>query len=401
MHLKKEISGKLGRGDTMRIALDGTPLLIPKTGIGRYTFELAKALGELPAGPRVVFFYGRHWAYKCRKTIFPEKRKQVTDQHLTNNKINWIPSVCKEAIKGFIPRIEAFFFRPNLFHATNYISEHPNLPFVTTVHDLSFIRFPDIHPEDRLEYFGRHLQESLQRARKIIAVSEFTRSELVSLMGVSEENIRVVYNGVSNNFKPIGYPILRERLRSYALQPGKYILSVGTLEPRKNILPLLHAYEHLFANSEFRLPLVIVGMRGWKDEAISARIKALADEGFVRALGYVKDEDLPALYSGAMLFVYPSLYEGFGLPPLEAMACGAPVIVSNRGSLPEIVGNAGIYVNPTEIRSMIETIRFLASDPCRRKEFGMIGKNRAIGYSWHACADKTRKVYREALYKAP
>ncbi len=382
----------------MRIGLDGIPLLTAKTGVGRYTFELASALTQLSKPPELVFFYGTHWSKRLKAST--GANTSGTRKSLRSAASRLVPAASKKWVRQKILEIGFIRYRPDLFHATNYVASSFDGPLVVTVHDLSFLRYPEAHPPERLTWLSEGLPDTLRRAGGIIVDSRFTKNELISLLDVGEERISVVYLGVNQHYRPKDNEVLALKLKEFDLEPKGYILSVGTLEPRKNILSLLQAYELLPDSSKARWPLVIVGMRGWKDQVISKRLDSLVSTGSIRALGYVPISKLPVIYAGASLFVYPSLYEGFGLPPLEAMASGVPVVASNRASLPEIVGNAGVLIDPEDIESLAQVIESLSDDRGKCAQMARMGLQQAKGFTWKACAEKTFRVYEDVLRQA-
>ena len=257
---------------------------------------------------------------------------------------------------------------------------------VLTVHDLSFVKFPELFTFAKRLYKRLMTPLSLKRADRIIAVSQNTKNDIVAIYGVAPEKITVVHNGVGNNFVPVkDEASLKCAKNKYGL-PDRYVLCVGTIEPRKNIIRLIKAYEKIMA----RQPLVIVGKPGWLSEPI---IKGIRSSDRVIWLDNVETHDLPAIYSLASLFVYPSLYEGFGLPVLEAMACGTPVITSDLSSLPEVAGDAALLVDPNSVDEIALAIKRLLEDQGLRKDLISKGCLQAKKYSWEKCARETTKVY--------
>jgi len=375
--------------------MDGIPLLTQKTGVGRYTFELASALEGLSEAPEIVFYYRTHWSKRLKTSAFPSN--DIRHRLLKNAMLRFIPKSLKEWIGSQVLKIGDIRYQPDLFHATNYVAGPFSGPIVVTVHDLSHVRYPETHPVERLEWLSEGLQQTLHQARHIIVDSQFTRDELISLFCIPEKMITVVHLGIRQEFKPWDDQILTQELKEFDLEPKCYILSVGTLEPRKNLLTLLQAYELLPDSLKTRFPLVVVGMSGWKERAISMRLEALIRSGKIRVLGYISDDKLPFIYAGAWLFVYPSLYEGFGLPVLEAMASGVPVVISNRTSLPEVVGNAGTFIDPEDIELLAQTLESLLDDQERHQQMNRMGLQRAAQFTWKACAEKTFKVYQNVL----
>jgi len=395
-----DVSGNrvLSAGNTpMRIAIDGTPLLTPKSGVGKYTVELSAALKRLPEAPKVHLAYGIFWPKRFRKRKAPVGGVRYDDGLHHGKRFRWISGSLKKWIKESILKLELSAISPDIYHAPNFAADAFGVPLIITVHDLSYLRYPDTLPPERLAWFTKHFPRYLHAARHIIAVSEFTKNEIVSLLGVSEKRITAVHNGVSQDFKPMPAAILADKLKPFHLEPKKYILSVGTIEPRKNLLALIKAYALLPESIKSNWPLVIAGMLGWKDQAITKGIEALTQKGTVKPIGYVPDRMLPFLYAGAALFVYPSLYEGFGLPPLEAMASGVPVMVSNRSSLPEVVGETGVFIDPEDIESMAQKMIWLLKDSQRCEQMVKSGLERAKRFTWYACAEKTYRIYQRVL----
>ena len=383
----------------MLIAIDGIPLLTPKSGIGKYTLELSLALKRLPQAPKVRFSYGVHWIGRLKKKDISVPDVGYNTGVEYRKRFEWIPAGLKEWLKGALYRTEIALIRPDIFHATNYVASSFKTPTVITVCDLTFMRYPETLPPERLEWLTKHLPRSLNSAKRIVAISRFTKEEIIKLLGISEKRLTVIHLGVNDACRPRENAELKEKLKVFDIEPKKYILSVGTLEPRKNIQSLLKAYELLPGAVQSNWPLVIAGMRGWKDHTITKGIEALTRRGNVKFLGFVPEKDLPFIYAGAGLFVFPSLYEGFGLPALEAMASGVPVVVSNRASLPEVVGDAGIYIDPENIESMVHAIKSLLEDPEKCKQMAKMGLLQAKQFTWEACAQKTFSVYQEVLGK--
>ncbi len=217
------------------------------------------------------------------------------------------------------------------------------------------------------------------------------------MYGTPVEKIHPIHLGVAPQYRVRGTDETRATLDAHGLSHGHYILAVGTLEPRKNLIQGLRAFRRLPEALRESMPFVIVGMKGWLTEGIETEIAALATKGQVRALGYLPDEALLHLYSGASMLVYPSIYEGFGLPALEAMASGIPVITSNCSSLPEVVGEVGITVDPADDTGLAEAMRRLAEDPQERSDRASRGLERARNFTWARCAEETESVYRVAL----
>lgn len=378
---------------TLDVYYNAASLLRPKTGIGQYCLHLMSAM-QAQADIRSHYFYRWNWSGELRR----ESRKRTGGS------------------KGVLRRVAETF--PNLsyrlwyearsvlfssgvhrggrsvYHEPDFIAFRTRLPTVVTVHDLSILRNPETHPSYRVAMLKKRIGESAQRADCVITDSEYVRHEVMEAFGLPEDRVVAVLLAAAESFSPVVDDDLCAGLSVYGLQPGKYVLSVGTLEPRKNLVTAIQAYARLPEPVRREFPLVIVGMKGWCMEDFDRQVGTMVEAGQIRRLGYVPDEKLSALYSGARVFVYPSIYEGFGLPPLEAMACGAPVIVSNRSSLPEVVGDAGIQIDALDTDALTEAIRRVIENDELCATLGRKGLERAAGFSWKKCAEEMAAVYR-------
>ncbi len=267
---------------------------------------------------------------------------------------------------------------------------------VITVHDLHFLHYPQYMTAESLRYYREQAQWAVRTADHILVDSVATQQDLIDLLHVPAEKMTVHMLGVTSEFKPLPGDIVLDCRKRYGL-PSAYLLFVGTYEPRKNITGLLDAY-HLLCQTQPDLPpLVLVGRRGWLYEDIFAKVEALKLSDRVIWVENAPMVDLPALYNGALALVLPSHYEGFGLTPLEAMACGTPVITSNRGSLPEVVGDAGLLVNPDDPADIAASIERLLSDTALRSRLSAAGLARAALFTWRRTAEQTLAVYRRLL----
>jgi glycosyltransferase involved in cell wall biosynthesis len=269
-------------------------------------------------------------------------------------------------------------------------------PGVVTVYDLSFLLFPEGLQTWRRLYLRWGTARSSHAAERVIAISASTRRDLVALLNVPEHKVDVVPCGVDEDFQPIQNAELLDELRDRRGLPQHMLLFVGTIEPRKNLVTLLRSYA-LLRDRIQAPPLVIAGPKGWRYEEAFAAVRDLRLEEDVLFPGYVPREELPLWYNAADLFVYPSLYEGFGLPPLEAMACGTPVVTSNVSSLPEVVGEAGLMVEPTDVEGMAEALYQGLTDRSLREELRSRGLQKAATFNWSRVAEETVAVYDRAL----
>jgi glycosyltransferase involved in cell wall biosynthesis len=265
-------------------------------------------------------------------------------------------------------------------------------PSIVTVHDLAFLRFPEQYPSLQRRYLHRLTRQSVLRADLTIAVSGHTRADVIELLGADPGRVIAVPNGVDEEFSPRRGTRELDAFRKERDLPEEFILFVGTLQPRKNLEGLIRAYARLDPTE--RLPLVIVGSPGWMYQGIFDTLARHRLERDVIFAGYADSQSLPLWYSAASVFVYPSLYEGFGLPVLEAMACGTPVITSDTSSLPEVVGDAGLTVDPTDIDAMSMSIQRLLNDGALRNDLRRRGVERARAFSWRQTAERTANLYR-------
>ncbi|WP_290631585.1 glycosyltransferase family 1 protein, partial [Aquisalimonas sp.] len=283
----------------------------------------------------------------------------------------------------------------DLFHSPDYELPRLPLPGVVTVHDLSHRFFPEHHPASRVRHLERILPASLERAAAIITVSHTVRHELVTELGVEPGRVHAIANGARAAFRADCKPDVAAH--AYDLTPGKYILSVGALEPRKNLARLLDAYLQLPSTLRNAYPLILAGPDGWADRRLRASVKRACATGAVRRLGYVPDEILPSLYAGAAAFVYPSVYEGFGLPVLEAMACGTPVITNGTGALSEVAGEAAVTVDVYDTIAIRDALERILTDHGLSARLRQAGPRRASGFTWSATAEATCQVYAQVL----
>ena len=271
-------------------------------------------------------------------------------------------------------------------------------PTVVTVHDLTFIRFPEAFPQSKRRYLTAITAHSCRQARAIIADSHATARDLQQLLQTPAEKIHVIHTGVDERYRPRPRPQV-EAYRQRKGWPQQFILMVGTLEPRKNHLGLIEAYARYRRMTSNPLPLLIGGGKGWHFAALFHRVQALGLENDITFLGFVPWEDMPWLYNAATLFVYPSRYEGFGLPVAEAMRCGTPVITSNVSSLPEVAGDAAITIDPDDYEALARAMHLiLHTEPERQKNMQEKGLKQAARFTWEQTARQTAALYAQVLH---
>jgi len=370
----------------LRIGIDYTSAHHQTAGIGRRTREMVRALADLGI-PHTV----RLFVQEARQDDLPARPGDNFSWHPTRLSERWIARLWQRA-RLPLPRVTWWTGPLDLYHSPDFVLPPlpPGVPGVLTVHDLSFVRTPDSTMPGMQRYLGEGVPRSVARAAHVVAVSECTKADLVEMYGTPPEKISVIYAGVQPHFEPVeDAERLQAVRRRYGLGQEPFILTVGTLQPRKNHLRLVQA----FARLEGGYRLVISGGPGWDYEAVPAEVARLGLEKRVVFPGFVADEDLPALYSAADLFVYPSLYEGFGLPVLEAMACGTPVVAASDSALPEVVGEAGLLADPLDVDALAEAMKRLLADADWRERMVEAARARAATFTWERAARQLLALY--------
>jgi len=274
----------------------------------------------------------------------------------------------------------------------NYIARKTSTRTIPVIHDLSHIHYPEYHPKERVSFLNKNLPETIRKAGHIITVSEFVRKEIIRMLGVSPDRVTAVLNGVGKRFRHYSKDEVSPILSGYGLKYKKYILSVATLEPRKNIQGLITAYMNLNDTLQKDYPLVLAGASGWGNSELHKNIKTLVKQGKIFDIGYILDDILPVIYSGASAFVYVSHYEGFGLPVLEAMASGVPVITSKMTSMSEITGNAALLVDPNDQQDITGAMKMLLENEKSALKFSRLGLDRSKQFSWQRASTEILKV---------
>ena len=376
----------------MNIILDISCLAAAFAGVGRYTLRLAQ---ELERHPEVANLY-----YFSQLSFLPQlpSADPTTGWRSLRQHLKIFPGT--QQIYDVIKNRRFSRFRPKaatLYHQPNFLLLPFAGPSVATIHDLSFINYPQFHPRERIRRLERLLPQTLEQGKHFITDSEFIRCEIIKKLGVSPEKITAIHLGVDDAFRVRPRAACIEILQRYRLETLPFLLAVGTLEPRKNLMGLMRAYMRLPDGTRSRHTLVVVGSPGWRQEKLPAGCAELVARGQIIFLGFVPAAHLPYIYSAAHAFVYPSFYEGFGLPPLEAMASGIPTLVSNRAALPEVTGGHAAIFDPDDDSGLEEALSSLLLDEALRENLRADGLSWAKRFSWRRTANATVDVYRTLL----
>lgn len=422
------------------VLINGLPLCSRLTGVGYYTLELFSALAQerlasqaAASGSNLHMFFGRqacsHWtggqapgpsqgvAASALTGLKAWLKKQLAPSHWLRARARGRQSQQFQSMLKVLQSKGLGTQRPAIYHEPNFIAFDYQGPTVVTVHDFSFVRHPETHPPERVRFMNEHLPASLQQASRIVVVSEFVRDEMQALFGsgMAEKTV-VVRNGVSARFlcgpspspqasltrAPLPQapllqapsPQAQQVLARHGLHHRGYLLSVGALEPRKNLVSLLDAYAALKPSIKAQFPLVLVGPKGWHLKALEAKLQALRHEP-IHWLGYLDEHELQMLYASAKAFAYLSVYEGFGLPVLESMACGTPVLVSQAQALTELVGDAGLVAETSHVPAITQALERRLLDDGLWTDHQAKGLALAQGLSWSKAAQAMEAVYAE------
>lgn len=377
---------------SIKIGIDYTAAVHQSAGIGRYTREMVQALAAAPDfAPHYYLFAAA--AQGDARPLLPAEKFTWCPTRLTER---WLARLW---YRLHLPlAVETWTGPLHLLHAPDFILPpvRRSTRTIVTIHDLSFVREPDSIMPGMSYHLNTWVPRSVAQADCVIAVSEATRRDLVEIYQTPPDKIRILYHGVTSNFKPVTDPArLQEVRQKYGLGQKPLVLSIGTIQPRKNYQRLIQA----FAQVKGEAALVIAGGPGWKNESIFDEVGKYQLGDRIHFPGFVAEADLPVLYSAAAIFIYPSLYEGFGLPILEAMACGIPVIASNRSSLPEVTGDAGLLVDPYDVAAMAAAMNRLLEDHHLRQQLSAAGLKRAAQFTWPGMVAQLVDIYRQLLQK--
>ena len=368
----------------MRVVIDATPLLVRSAGVKNYLYYWIRHLRRLAGGATV--------------STFPRlaRVRALTHEASVADPLRTFCGLGALAISNYsgVPLLDWLTRGADVFHASVLVRHPPSKVRLTaTVHDLTGFLMPELHPRSNL-VAERSFAQLARRADRLIAVSECTRQDAVRTLGIAPEKICTIHSGVDDAFFDVPAALVNQVRLRYGLQ-RPFVLFVGTIEPRKNVDLLLDAFESLPLAMRDHWDLVVAGSEGWAAETTMARLRSARDLGNVRYLGYIPEPDLAPLTAAGDVFVYPSLYEGFGFPVAQAMAAGVAVITSNLSSLPEVTGTAALLVDPRSQSELRAALVRLLGTPDLRKALGLAGRERAGGFRWEVCAAKSLEFFRE------
>ena len=371
----------------MRIGIDATALPLQRTGVANYVFGLLGGLAGVDQhNTYVVFAKPVHIAqFGITKPNFSLVPVELRARGL---RLAWEQvGLPRQVRRRQLDLLHSPHYTMPLRHAARA---------VVTFCDMTFLLHPELHQAVKRLYFPAMMRWSARNADRLITISESTRDDLVRMWGLDPGRVTAVQLAAGAEYEPPAPERIAAVCARHGLRPGGYALYVGVLEPRKNVDRLVAAFGQA-ADRLDGLDLVIAGKRGWMYGQIFAQVEALGLTNRVRFPGYVAMEDLPALYSGARLFAYPSRYEGFGLPVLEAMRCGVPVVTTNVSSMPEVAGDAALFVHPDDVTGLAAAMVRLVSDPTTAQDLVHRGRARATRFSWERCARETLRVYEQVV----
>lgn len=379
----------------MNIILNGQSLRYPLTGIGWYTWHLLQGLYEHKLINQVICIPEFKYSKKVIKpkdffikSFLKDMLKTIPGSYnLTNHYCN----------KFFIKKTRHLVDENFIYHEPCYIFRPYAGPKICMIHDLSYIHYPEYHPRERVAFLKHYLPDAFANADHIITGSDFVRAEIINFFKIPDNRISRIYHGVSESYKPRNFSEVKFVLDKFKLTGKKYLLCVGTLEPRKNLERLIISYMKLLPKQRIQYPLVLVGMRGWNNSNLLRLIGPLIQVKHLYYLGYVSEADLPYLYSGAFGFIYLSIYEGFGLPLLEAMASGIPALAASGSSITEIVEDSVLLANPFSINDIYNQLYQLIYNTILRNKLKQKALIQASKFTWRKCIENTINIYRKVV----
>jgi glycosyltransferase involved in cell wall biosynthesis len=369
---------------TMRICIDGSPLLVRSSGVKTYVYQLTQHLRAAFGAENTCIFPG----IRSPGELDHDASGGASAYKLPRLGLLFLVNHGLISPRLVVPGVE-------LFHASNLIRNPPtHCKLTATVHDVTSWLMPHLHRPGTLSADQHYADRIWSRSDGLIAVSQRSKQDAVETLGLDPKKIAVVHNGVAASYFQVQASEVDEMRDVYQIR-GSYMLFVSTVEPRKNVDRLISAYEQLSQEIRHEFELLIAGPLGWNYEATLNRMRA--HKGGVRYLGYVPERHLPALFASATLFAYPSLYEGFGLPVLQAMAAGTPVVTAPTGALPEVASDCAVYADPYSVDEMAAVLRRMLLSPSERDGLSERGRVRAAGFTWAACAVRTWEFFQAVV----
>ncbi|MBK3446134.1 glycosyltransferase family 4 protein [Pseudomonas lactis] len=384
----------------MKLLINTESLLPPITGIGTYTLNLLKQYTSQENFEAIECFSGHRFttaaAAITQSEVEPAYHKQVKTKGRINALLRGsiLAYRSRELLRNALLRLKSAHLKDFIYHEPNFILKRHKGPAVATIHDLSFISHPQYHPAKRVAWLTSELPKTLARADMLITDSEQVRRELIELFAVDEKKVRAIHLGAASRYTQKTAEQTKTTLDRYTLNHGQYLLFVGTLEPRKGVDTLVESWANLPAHLKREFPLVLAGAPGWDNKNLHSRIEQLKQSDGLKHLSFVPGSDLPELYAGATTLAYPSHYEGFGLPVLEAMSCGVPVICTADTSMSEITGEHALHIQAGNTEQLTEQMRLILEDTSLRMSLSSAALTRAKNFSWEKCARETQDIYR-------
>ncbi len=370
----------------MRVAIDATSIPQKPVGVGNYLINLVRSFDEMPLEEEIIVF-----AHARGATLFGTLTNPNIKIILFKDKLPALRLLWEQTI---LP-IYLQHYHVNVLHSPHYtIPLLASCRRVVTFHDLTFFLYPELHQGNKRVFFRAMTKLSSRYADIIIAISENTRQDILQILKTPPQKVSTIPLGVGAEFNIIQDPMILSRVKREYQLPEKYFLYVGTLEPRKNVFTLINAFQR-YCQAGGDASLLLVGQKGWMVDDLIHKLKLSLTRERVRWLEYVPQKDLPGLYNLALALIYPTLYEGFGLPPLEAMACGTPVISSDVGAIRELVDQAGLLFHPHDEKAFAQGMITITNDSILRQVFRDRGLKRAALYSWENTARQTLEIYRQ------
>jgi glycosyltransferase involved in cell wall biosynthesis len=386
----------------IRLVLETDAIVSPLTGIGRYTLALLEQFVQREEFADIRCFSRGRWksADKLTSPFFLAKLANLACATTANTR-PWTKNPARILLKRLLPHVQRYTLGKlrdtHLYHSPNYRLTPYAGRKIATFHDLSVLKYPEYHPRDRLDILGPAIDRAAQEADHLITDSEYVRREVIDYFGLKEESVTAIHLASSLGEKVINLDARDQFLQQLGLSAGSYLLFVSTLEPRKNIEGLVTAYELIPQSMRSKFPLVLAGQLGWSSDGIAKALQPGLKRGDILQTGYLTNQELAYLYSSARALVFPSLYEGFGLPVVEAQSFGTPVITSNCSCLPEITAGSAVLVDPDDYDALSLAMQELIDDQKMCVELSEAGQQNVKRYSWENTASETIEVYQKIM----